>query len=97
MTLIFHSCLFILTCPLYWTTETNNTALEYLSGGKPVFVYEDFMVLYKSAGIPNPRLVCGKKKTLLLNLVGWTHFSDQAKSTVRADAKELVHVTDSRC
>jgi hypothetical protein len=46
---------------------------------------------------PTLDLCVGRKKTLLLNLVGWTHFSDQAKSTVRADAKELVHVTDSRC
>lgn len=35
--------------------------VEQLSGGKPVFVYEDFMLLYISPGMPDPRLRREKK------------------------------------
>lgn len=70
MIFIFYSCFFILICLLYWIIEINNIVLEYLSGRKLVFIYEDFMVLYKSVGIFNFRFMCGKKKNFFIKF-GW--------------------------
>lgn len=52
----FASCPCSKTCPLDWTTKTNNTGKEQLSGETSALVHEDLMVLLTSLGLPNHRL-----------------------------------------